>query len=218
MKNAIFCLFLLVSMQMVAQEYALMKWEDLIPKGLEFDDPFEELSEDQLYNLSYVYRTKLLVERRPQAVTQLTKSNLDSLEGLLRSQGVDIDYLFSIKDEMREKRERMYESVVTELDGKPIRLAGFLLPLAVADKAATEFLLVPYVGACIHEPIPPKNQLIYFKYPEGYEVKSLFDPVWVEGQLRIESKENELLLVDGSDNIESGYSMKVDNIEDYYKD
>lgn len=218
MKNALFCLLLLFFTQMVAQEYSLLKWEDLVPKGLEFDDPFEELAKDQFYNFNYVYKTKLLMERKPQAITQATKSNLDSIEGLLRSQGVDIEYLFSIKEDIREKQERMNESVVTELDGKLIRLAGFLLPLAVEDKSVTEFLLVPYVGACIHQPIPPKNQMIYFNYPNGYEVKSLFDPVWVEGELQIESKENELVLVDGSDDIESGYTIKVDNIEDYYKD
>jgi hypothetical protein len=46
------------------------------------------------------------------------------------------------------------------MDGKPIRVGGYLVPLDSDDDAVTEFLLVPYFGACIHAP-PPANQVIH---------------------------------------------------------
>ena len=39
--------------------------------------------------------------------------------------------------------------VVSELDGQQIRLPGFMVPLDFEGKETSEFLLVPYFGACI---------------------------------------------------------------------
>jgi hypothetical protein len=53
-------------------------------------------------------------------------------------------------------------SVNKALDGNNVRLPGFIVPLEVSKEGkVTEFFLVPYVGACIHVPPPPPNQLIY---------------------------------------------------------
>jgi hypothetical protein len=51
--------------------------------------------------------------------------------------------------------------VVKELDGARIRLPGFVVMLEGTPKGITEFLLVPYFGACIHVPPPPSNQLVH---------------------------------------------------------
>src|SRR5580765_6488729 len=42
-----------------------------------------------------------------------------------------------------------------------IRIAGFVVPLEYVGDKVTEFLLVPYFGACIHLPPPPPNQIIH---------------------------------------------------------
>ena len=44
------------------------------------------------------------------------------------------------------------------LDGKLVKVPGFAVPLEDWASSVTEFLLVPYVGACIHTPPPPPNQ------------------------------------------------------------
>ena len=52
--------------------------------------------------------------------------------------------------------------VNTELDGKQVKIPGFIVPLDVAkDGTVSEFFLVPYFGACIHVPPPPPNQIVY---------------------------------------------------------
>ena len=45
--------------------------------------------------------------------------------------------------------------VVSSLNGSRIRIPGFIVPLENQRGQVTEFLLVPYFGACIHTPPPP---------------------------------------------------------------
>ena len=82
---------------------------------------------------------------------------------------------------------------VPELDGQTVRIGGYVLPFDFArDNKVSRFLLVPYVGACIHVPPPPPNQLIYVTSEEPVEIEGLWDPVFVTGTLRTESYENDL--------------------------
>ena len=73
------------------------------------------------------------------------------------------------------------------LEGRLVKIPGFTVPLEDWASSATEFLLVPYVGACIHTPPPPPNQLVYIEMDEGKRAKmDGWNPVWVEGVLSIE--------------------------------
>ncbi|MGR5061932.1 DUF3299 domain-containing protein [Photobacterium sp. DNB22_13_2] len=69
-----------------------------------------------------------------------------------------------------------------------VKLAGFVVPLEWNDYAVTEFLLVPYFGACIHMPPPPANQMVHVKYPQGVENLLLRDAIWLEGTLEAQAK------------------------------
>ena len=98
--------------------------------------------------------------------------------------------------------------VVQDLDGKRVRLPGFVVPLDTDGQKISEFLLVPYYGACIHVPPPPANQTIHVltgtdrKYQGG-----LFDPVWVSGTLKVESSSSDLA--------EAGYRIDAIEVEPY---
>ena len=77
------------------------------------------------------------------------------------------------------------------LEGKLVKVPGFTVPLEDFASSAAEFLLVPYVGACIHTPPPPPNQLVYIEMDEGKRAKmDGWNPVWVEGVLSIEMTES----------------------------
>ena len=83
--------------------------------------------------------------------------------------------------------------VVQSLDGQHIRLPGYIVPLEVSEEGrTTEFLLVPYFGACIHVPPPPTNQVIYVSYPKGAPVDDLWDAIWVKGKMRTISSSHEM--------------------------
>lgn len=72
------------------------------------------------------------------------------------------------------------------LDGKRVRVPGFIVPLDDADEEGAEFLLVPYYGACVHTPPPPPNQMAFVQMVGKKSMKlALFDAVWMEGTLRI---------------------------------
>ena len=77
------------------------------------------------------------------------------------------------------------------VDGQLVKIPGFTVPLEDWATTATEFLLVPYVGACVHTPPPPPNQLVYVQM-EGDKVATLdgWNPVWIEGKLIIETTES----------------------------
>ncbi len=82
---------------------------------------------------------------------------------------------------------------VPELDGKKVRMPGLVLPFEFnSENLITEFLLVPYFGACIHAPPPPPNQIVYVKSELGIVVERLWMPVWASGTLHTTKKENEL--------------------------
>ena len=49
----------------------------------------------------------------------------------------------------------------TSLDGQRVKLPGYIIPMDLGADGVTSFVLVPYVGACIHVPPPPANQLVF---------------------------------------------------------
>ncbi len=71
--------------------------------------------------------------------------------------------------------------VVTAYNDKTIRMPGYLLPLDFGSEGSKQFLLVPYVGACIHVPPPPPNQIVLVTTEKPYQSQGLFEPVWVTG-------------------------------------
>lgn len=65
-----------------------------------------------------------------------------------------------------------------------VRLPGYVVPLEENKAGMTEFLLVPYYGACIHTPPPPANQIIHVAPTSPARNLKSMDTVWVSGILR----------------------------------
>jgi hypothetical protein len=82
--------------------------------------------------------------------------------------------------------------VVKSLNGKVVKIPGFIVPLEGDNELTREFLLVPYFGACIHVPPPPPNQIVYVKFSAGVPIDNLYDAVWVTGTLSTDAWEGEL--------------------------
>lgn len=111
--------------------------------------------------------------------------------------------------ELQQKLKVLLASspVNEQIDGQKIKLAGYILPLEYDGMSTSEFLLVPYFGACIHTPPPPANQTIYVKTEKPIEIDGLYDAVWVSGEIKIEHKVSEYT--------DSGYLMLAKTIEEY---
>ncbi|MBU2582930.1 MAG: DUF3299 domain-containing protein [Alphaproteobacteria bacterium] len=93
----------------------------------------------------------------------------------------------------------------SELDGQRVRIGGYVVPLDFKATKITEFLLVPFVGACIHVPPPPPNQIVYVKSEDGFAVKGEFDPVYVTGTLSAKLTPTGLA--------ETGYTIEAEAVE-----
>ena len=78
------------------------------------------------------------------------------------------------------------------LSGKEVRLPGYMVPLEGDEKRIVEFLLVPTLGACIHVPPPPPNQIVFVFMRNGAKAVDAYYPVWVTGTLRIADTKTDL--------------------------
>jgi len=88
-------------------------------------------------------------------------------------------------DDMKFMKEMQGDSgyINMELNNKRIKIAGYISPIAFDGDNVTEFLFVPYRGACIHVPPPPANQIIYVKSATGLKADKIWSPQWITGIL-----------------------------------
>jgi len=74
-------------------------------------------------------------------------------------------------------------AVVTRYNGKRVRIPGYAVPLDYDGTRIASLILVPYIGACIHVPPPPANQLVFVEPVEPFEPEGLWEPVYATGTL-----------------------------------
>lgn len=97
--------------------------------------------------------------------------------------------------------------VRTDWNGMVVRLPGFIVPIDYSGSGVTAFILVPFVGACVHVPPPPANQLVFVTSPTPYESSGLFEAVNVIGMFGTASTTTQLA--------EIGYALSADRIEPF---
>lgn len=111
--------------------------------------------------------------------------------------------------EALDKLKQAWDSAPAEpsLNGRKIRIAGFALPLEGEGKKVTEFLIVPYFGACIHSPPPPANQIIHAKSSKSLSGVKMMEPIWTYGTLVLERASTQWGV--------ASYRLTVDKVEPY---
>lgn len=95
--------------------------------------------------------------------------------------------------------------LVAELDGQMVSLPGYVVPIEYNEHGVFEFLLVPFIGACIHVPPPPANQIVYVKSAEGFKLTELFEAVEVTGVMSTKPTMSDLA--------DAGYTMEAGSIK-----
>lgn len=93
------------------------------------------------------------------------------------------------------------------LDGERIRIPGFVIPLERAGNNVSEFLLVPYFGACIHTPPPPSNQIIHVRISKPLANMRTMDTMWVSGVMHAGKIDTEMG--------QAGYQLKAEWVTPY---
>ena len=200
-----------VSLPTYANTAVALEWQDLNSAAQEVTLEMPDLTDQQMRLLQGVIAMSASKEERAQQQAVEFKETL-------KEQGINADEVIALRDEYMQTMKASAEAITTEFDGKKVRVPGFIVPLEFSEgMTATEFLLVPVAGACIHMPPPPANQIVRVSFPEGFQVQNVQYPVWVEGDFSSNKVTEEVYLVDGKSNLTMGYEMNASMIEDYYE-
>jgi len=208
---------LAISSVSIAQAFQPIQigWKDLQGQVEPYEDPFSELTEEQLYNLSVYGRIQQMKELFPTQTTEEMIAEGEAAKAQLIKEEIDIDYMFEQRDIIIEKRKKAALVTNDLLADKEIRMAGYMLALEFDGGLVSEFLLVPTIGACSHKPVPPANQLVFVKADKPVKAGSPYMPIHVTGTLRITPQTQKLYLVDGNLDVQMSYSLEGTSVEPF---
>jgi hypothetical protein len=104
--------------------------------------------------------------------------------------------------------QKQTTTVNDELGEINVHMPGFVVPIgAPRNGIIREFFLVPYIGACIHVPPPPPNQMVYVTSASGIAADAIHEAYWVTGKMRLENRTTPL----GN----SAYALNASKVELY---
>ena len=192
-----------------------LTWDDLVPAMPQLKDPFTELTGEQKLDLATIFAIREEAEAGRISKVGNQYETMVEMTNDLRKQGLDMDALLARFTKLRAEAQKRNSAVVDTLEGQTIRMPGYLLPLEFSGTAVKEFLLVPYVGACIHVPPPPPNQIVHVRLGEAFAPKDLFTPVMVTGRMSIKRSKTRLSYVDGESDVSFSYALKGIEVERY---
>ena len=188
-------------------------WETLVPPVDESLDPYPRLSEDEqesLYDL-WMVRESRAVGSDSENLNQLEQDAIANLE----AGGFDANTVLRELEAFLALLEANKSRLVEDLDGKDVRIPGYVLPTEYSGSEVVEFLLVPYVGACVHTPVPPLNQMVHVKVDGGFVSEGLFAPVWVTGRINTAMTTQSISFTDGAMEVEAGYKIEASAVVPY---
>ncbi len=178
-----FILLISAHVAAVAAETVLLEWDDLLPEGEleslieQYDDYVEELERQLMQSRNTLSGSDLNVE-------------------------IEEGSSFDVMPQLGTFR------TVDALNGKDIRIPGYVVPFDFSEENKySEFLFVPYFGACIHVPPPPPNQILYVTANAPVAIEELWKPFYVQGVLTTQKNVNDL----GS----AAYTLRLQSIEEY---
>ena len=133
-------------------------WEDLVGT-FEFEDPFEQLTSEQVYDLGTYVRVTKLKEADPSSVTQSMEDEIREAKERLAAGGVDIDHLISIAPEVKKQRLKRATAVVPELNGQQVKLLklGRMPAVLLIDKVG-QIRYRHYANSM--RDIPPNDEIL----------------------------------------------------------
>jgi len=212
---ALMLLTLVGGAAVAADEPRTLTWEDLVPPAPPLEDPLIGLNEDQRVEIDMLAAIRLRMARGEiREGDPLYEDNLELTEKL-KADGLDVEFKLQRYEMVMQEIERRNELVNSTLNGGLVRIPGYALPLETVGTSVKSFLLVPFLGACIHVPPPPVNQMVLVHLKQSYKAKALYEPVWVTGILKTERTRSTLNYVDGSGALDTGYTLAGTKVESY---
>lgn len=193
-------------------------WSDLIDhETQDYEDPFRNLSQDNLYELATVARLRDALND-----PQLAADAKDTLETRLRKKekalakaNVDADWLISQRWIVAERRTKAFWAGNPGLDGRAVVIEGFFIPARHIQSGEVVGYVVPEAGMCSHvAPLPP-NQLV--RLP-GLALQDMpqrpYAYVQLTGTLRLDRRSDTSQVIDGPVEMKSAWALQVDEMEE----
>ena len=194
----------------------VIEWETLLPKTAPLTDPLNVLTMDQRFDIeTVIWARGLSPQERDLEHNRQPVEDAQQYERDFAKAGHNVDKLIKEYEVFLADTAKRQQQVNSSLNGAKVKIAGYLLPLEFSETGEKDFLLVPYVGACVHVPPPPANQMVLVRLAKKMVVKELFTPVWVSGQMKTKNSSRSLKLVDGSRDVTIGYHIDGANAEVY---
>lgn len=193
-----------------------IEWKTLLPQLTPLKDPLTGLTQDQRFDIETIAWARGLTEEERKLIQN--KQGIEDAakyERQFKTAGISVDNLLVKYQAWQSDVTKRQKLVNTSLNGQKVRIAGYLLPLEFSEDGDTDFLLVPYVGACIHVPPPPANQIVFVRLAKKFKVKDLYTAVWVTGAMKTKSASKALTLIDGSADVSVGYHIDGGSVEIY---
>ncbi len=211
--------FLALSLISPVSAQTAVTWENLQSQSTHLRNPYEHLTTTQTYQLSSLYHLQEWVKVNQPAPESFERKELQRLEESLAAEGIDANELLKEADKAQAYWAAQSRATNADITESLVILDGYVLPLGTdagqdgnQGKPINEFLLVPYVGACIHVPAPPPNQMVYIKTSKAVKNPGIFSPVQVKGELQAHEGSYDLFQIDGSRTVDVSYKIKLREI------
>ena len=199
----------------IAGEATPIEWSQLPDRSAQaFEDPYRDLAPEQMSDLMSLVRLReqlgvdaMSVEERIRLEARIAK-----LEAALQADGIDVEWLLSQRWVVADRRRQAAVATNAALDGQSVEIAGFLILAPPKDNGEASAYLLPDRGVCNHLPPPPPNQLVRVLLKEVSETGGSCVPVVVRGTLRASETRSEVVVIDHSLPMWSGWALETEDV------
>lgn len=199
-----------------AAETQPVAWAHLVDHSAQtFEDPYQDLSYDQLENLRKIIAETRKIENGELSAeaNELSEARIFDAKEMLAEDGIDADWLIAQRWLVAERREKAATAANPELDGQIVTLAGYAIPAPVDADGTTVVYLVPERGMCSHMPPPNANQMIRARVSSDWSPSTVHQPVRLTGTLLVEETNHIFRIVDGEVPMRASYILDVAQVE-----
>lgn len=185
------------------------------PLAIVFEDPYRDMGFRLLNELKLVVELDEKLAQKDLAEDERARlaARRSAAKDMLEINGQDVDALLAQRWDVAKKRQTARMATNPALNGVEVTLSGYLIPTPQAADGRYFGYLVPQVGMCSHLPAPPPNQLVRVRLLDDPKSQSLYLPVRVTGQLRVEAMDATIFILDGEARMLSGWTLDANTVE-----
>jgi len=195
------------------RESPIENWQSLKVEPTNLADPYAQLSQEQLEQLSILGRIKWLLKNGkvdPQGADALQGK---TIENHFKLSGLDANWLLSQRETIRQDRQQ--KNCNQAIEGKIVKLVGWIIPLDLNQSGQiSNFLLLPYLVNCSHVLPPPADQVVHIlaTEPINLNFSNNAEQFRIEGILRFVHNIHIVYRLDGMIQLESSYKIEPKTI------